>query len=128
MYTLQQQVLLPVRNFLITVFDSGTKRHRETDSASITTFGEREFQITLPLLSNHQNEWARWVAQHSLNTFKNLESIIRIRLLPTFDIQVGDIVYLNVPRDEIRRVGLVIRVLYSSNREQTDVEIRTITI
>ena len=101
--------------------------HTERDSASIAIHGEREFVVNAPFLSRHQSEWARWSAEHTLDTFKELQHVIRMTLRPRFDIEIGDYVFLNVPRDEIRRVGLVTRVLYSSGRELVEVDLRTIT-
>ena len=114
-------------NSIVVQYDNGQKTHRESDSTSIATYGEREFGMSLAFLSRHQNEWVRWAAQHSLNAFKDLQHIIRISLHPRFDIEVGDYVFLNVPRDEIRRIGLVIRVLYNSARSEVNVELRTVT-
>ena len=113
-------------NNIVIRFDAGTRDYRATDSDSITAHGEREFVITVPFLSRHQSEWVRWCAEHTLSAFKELQHIIRMRLHPRFDIEIGDYLFLAVPRDEIRRVGLVTRVLYS-DRDEVTVEMRTIT-
>lgn len=114
-------------NSIIVNFDNGTRQHREKDETSIMNFGEHEFSIDVPFLSRHQTQWAKWCAEHALNAFKDLQSVIRLRLHPRFDINVGDYIFLAVPRDDIRRIGLVIRVIYTTTVDEVQIEIRTIT-
>ena len=114
-------------NSIIVNFDNGTRQHREKDETSITNFGEHEFGIEVPFLSRHQTQWAKWCAENALNAFKDLQYVIRVSLHPRFDIEVGDYVYLAVPRDDIRRIGLVTRVIYTTNVDQVEIELRTIT-
>ena len=116
-----------IYNVIEVIYDNGTREHTEKDAASIEKHSERIFTINAPFLSNHQNQWAEWSAKTALETFKDLQYIIRLNLTPRFDIEVGDYVYLNIPRDDIRRIGLVIRVIYDSESNVTEVDLRTIT-
>lgn len=109
-------------------FDNGQQQHTLQDADSIALHGERVFRIDAPFLDRHQVTWVRWIATHTLNTFKDLQQILRLQLHSRVDLQIGDYVYLAVPRDDIRRVGLITRIIYSSTQDIIDVELRTITI
>ena len=124
--------IVNVYNSIEVVFDNNERRHRVEDQTaapnnSIENYGERVFTLNAPFLSKHQAQWVQWAADHALRTFKNLESIIRLTLKPRFNLTVGDYVYLAVPRDEIRRIGIIVRIIYSTHRDQVDIDVRTIT-
>lgn len=119
--------IVNVYNNIEVVFDNGERRYQVEDDPSIENYGERVFTINAPFLSKHQAQWVKWAADHTLRSFKNLESIIRLSLKPRFDLEVGDYVYLSVPRDEIRRIGIIVRLIYSTHRDQVDMDVRTIT-
>ena len=115
-------------NSIVVRFDDEERTHIEQDEDSISRYGERELRINAGYLSRHQSEWAAWIARHSLSTFKDMQYLLRMQLLPRFDIDVGDYIYLDVPRDQIRRVALVVRVQWTSRRDAVSVDARTITI
>lgn len=116
-----------VYNSIVVQFDGGNRMHFEKDDPSIALYGEREFVVNAQFLSRHQTEWVTWIAKHTLRTFKDLQHNIRLTLTPRFDIQVGDYLFLSVPRDEIRRIGIVTRVVYTSTSDRVELELRTVS-
>ena len=110
-------------NAIEVTYDGGNRTYRTDDATSINTYEEREFAIEAPFLTKHQNRWAKWIADEALKTFKDLQHIILLTLHPTFDIDIGDYVYLQVPRDEIRRIGQVVQVEYSTEESGTSISI-----
>ena len=116
-----------IYNSITINFGEDGRTYSVKDDASITKYGEREFVIDVPFLTKHQNKWAEWAAGQALQSFKDLQYLISLTLSPRFDIDIGDYVYLQVPRDDIRRIGQVVRVVYSTDRAITEVDIRTIS-
>jgi len=114
-------------NAIEVTYDGGNRTYRTDDATSINKYEEREFAIEAPFLTKHQNQWAKWIADEALKTFKDLQHIIQLTLHPTFEIDIGDYVYLQVPRDEIRRIGQVVQIEYSTEESGTSVSIRTIS-
>ena len=69
-------------------------RFSTADSQSIMEFGERKFDLELPL-DYHQNAWAIRVARDYLKRNKNTHLQITVRLKRNFDIELSDVVYLS---------------------------------
>ena len=102
-------------------------RHFQEVEDSVTKHGPRNFAINANLLTTHQVEWVEWLAQTFLDTFGELQSVISFEILTTFDIEVGDYVYLKMSRDDIRRIGQVVNLTQNPEAETTSLQVRTIT-
>ena len=66
------------------------------DATSIAENGARLLEVTVPL-DSHQRVWAEWLANAYLLRFKNINQVIQLTLKPTFYMNVGDTVVIQIP-------------------------------
>ena len=69
---------------------------RVEDETSITENGTRLLEVTVPL-DSHQRKWAEWLAESYLARFKDIHQILNLTLKPTFFMNVGDTVVIQIP-------------------------------
>ena len=66
------------------------------DATSIAENGARLLEVDVPL-DAHQKVWAEWLAGKYLERFKNVQQILNLTLKPTFYMDVGDTVAIQIP-------------------------------
>ena len=66
------------------------------DTTSIAENGARLLEVDVPL-DSHQREWAQWLAESYLARFKDVHQILNLTLKPTFYMNVGDTVVIQIP-------------------------------
>ena len=66
------------------------------NETSILQNKPRELELGADL-SNHESEWANWLADQYLNAHSPIRSILDIELKPTFYLKAGDFILLNEP-------------------------------
>ena len=69
---------------------------RVEDTTSITENGARLLDVTVPL-DSHQKAWAEWLAESYLARFKDIQQVLNLTLKPTFYMNVGDTVVIQIP-------------------------------
>ena len=108
-------------------YASGEETFFQENESSVTTHGPRRFSINANLLTFHQADWVEHLANQFLTSFQDLHDVISLTLKPTFDMQVGDYIYVKLTRDEIRRVGQIVSIDHDPPNSITIIQIRTIT-
>ena len=66
------------------------------NATSIDENGARLLDVTVPL-DSHQREWAEWIANAYLARFKDVHQVIQLTLKPSFYMNVGDTVVIQIP-------------------------------
>jgi len=66
------------------------------DATSIAENGARLLEVDVPL-DSHQRVWAEWLSLKYLENFKNIRTMIQLTLKPTFYMNVGDTVVIQIP-------------------------------
>ena len=66
------------------------------DPTSIAENGARLLEVDVPL-DAHQKVWAEWLAGEYLERFKDVRQILNLTLKPTFYMNVGDTVVIQIP-------------------------------
>lgn len=96
------------------------------DQDSITNHGEKLFEMSAPI-DSHQKVWAEWIANAFLERFKEVRQILDLTLKPSPYIEIGDIIYLIVPRRlHLQRACQVIEVNHMLQNKVTEVKLVTV--
>ena len=75
--------------------------HRNADTASVNSFGERVLSLSFPFLNNKNLDWIHILANRYLQKFKDFKNRIDITLPVDPTLELGSIVVLNVRRSFI---------------------------
>ena len=80
----------------VKIYYGGDNEVLVEDATSITENGARLLEVTVPL-DAHQRVWAEWLANSYLTRFKDIKQILNLTLKPTFYMNVGDTVVIQIP-------------------------------
>ena len=112
-------------NKVIVTYDDDKKLEFQ-DDASILIFGEKIYEMELPL-SIHQVVWIEQIAKRFLAAHKDMHYLITIRINETFDIKVADVVFLQIPeRARLTRTCQVYEVTINPMNRETGLVLRTL--
>ena len=96
------------------------------DDASIQLFGEKVYEMELPL-TIHQEVWVEEIARRFINAYKDMHYLITLRIKETFAHQVADVVFLQIPeRALLTRACQVYEVNSNPLNRETEVILRTL--
>ena len=96
------------------------------DDASIQLFGEKVYEMELPL-SIHQEVWVEEIARRFINAYKDIHYLITIRMKETFANKIADVVFLQIPeRATLTRPCQVYEVSNNPIDSETEIILRTL--
>ena len=98
------------------------------DANSIAENGARLLEVDVPL-DSHQRIWGEWLANAYLTRFKNINQVIQLTLKPTFYMNVGDTVVIQIP-ERLHLDGTRCQVLEikHSFRQPPTTEVKLVTL
>ena len=97
--------------------------YHTSDAESIREHGQRDFRVQTPIHFT-QLEWAKYLGNNYLETFKDLESIASIRIELALFLSISDVVY--VKTKEIEFIGRIYELEHDFGSRITYVTMRTI--
>ena len=96
------------------------------DADSVAKYGKREFSRSV-ILDDTQLVWVKLIAQQYLNQFKDIRTIVRLRLKPSLYLENADTIYLRCSeRDKIDGAYQVTSLGHDIIRRQTNAVFRSI--
>ena len=110
----------------ITITYGATKPYTYSDAVSINRYGEREYEVELPLESS-QRPWVESFAKRFVDQYKDIHYLITVTTVENSEIDLGDIVFLKMPdRSHLNRACQVYSVSHSPVIRETTFELKTI--
>ena len=79
----------------ITVRYGDDNRAYVENADSVEAFGERQYELVLNSLSEHQRDWATWLAQSYLDETSEIRSLLSMRLRWSPELDIGDIIVVH---------------------------------
>ena len=98
------------------------------DATSIAENGARLLEVDVPL-DAHQEVWAEWLANAYLTRFKNINRVIQLTLKPTFYMNVGDTVVIQISeRLHLNNVACQILEIRHNFRQPSSTFVKLVTL
>lgn len=95
---------------------------------SIAENGARLLEVDVPL-DAHQKVWAEWLAGKYLERFKNVQQILNLTLKPTFYMNAGDIVAIQIPeRLHLHNTRCQVLEIRHAFRQPTTTAVKLVTL
>ena len=98
------------------------------DATSIAENGARLLEVDVPL-DAHQKVWAEWLAGEYLERFKDVRQILNLTLKPTFYMNVGDTVVIQIrERLHLNNVACQILEIRHNFRQPSSTFVKLVTL
>ena len=112
-------------NKIVVSYDNENE-YEYQDDASIRRYGERIYEMTLPL-NELQTAWIEDVARRFIDAHKDVHHLITLRMHEDFDIEVTDVVFLQIPeRSQFNHACQVYQVTQNPTNRETELILRTL--
>ena len=112
-------------NKIVVSYDNENE-YEYQDDASILRYGERIYEMTLPL-NELQTAWIEDVARRFIDAHKDVHHLITLRMHEDFDIEVTDVVFLQIPeRSQFNHACQVYQVTQNPTNRETELILRTL--
>lgn len=109
-------------------YGGGTEEVLVEDTTSIAENGARLLEVTVPL-DSHQREWAEWLSESYIARFKDIKQILNLTLKPTFYMNVGDTVVIQIPeRLHLHNTLCQVLSIRHTFRGKTQTDIKLVTL
>ena len=96
------------------------------DNQSITLFGEKIYEVELPL-SIDQTVWAQQIAERFINNHKDLHYLINVSANDELDVEIADVVFLQIPdRATLNLPCQIYEVRYDQKQRRVNLTLRTL--
>lgn len=92
----------------------------EKNTPSITEFGEKRLEISVPL-TEHQKEWVKYIAEILLERFSKVRYRVEMTLKSSFYLQLGDVILLKEDESYFFSLVQVLGITHNSNDLTTKV-------
>lgn len=115
-------------NRVIIAYGDGEETPPAEDANSIIENGTGLLRNTVPL-DAHQHVWAEWLSQSYLARFKDIHQILNLTLKPTFDLNVGDIVAIQIEeRLHLHNTRCQVLEIRHAFRQPTTTAVKLVTL
>ena len=97
------------------------------DDDSIRDNKRKLLELKVPVIDDHQSEWAEWIADKYLERFQDVHFIIDIKLPTTFFINLADIVFID--QEDVAYMSMACQVLnISQNPSEQTTTLKLVTL
>lgn len=108
----------------ITINPAEGPPYSDEDRQSVAEYGGKREEIDVPL-GLGQRDWLKWIADTFLETHAQPKYIATLKLVSSFYLKLGDIIYLR-EKDNKANVVQVVQVSSNYDSKTTDIQVRQI--